>query len=170
MRVALVIAGSALTAAGCGAYAWAQQASTRPDLAACELHVRAKLPAGTGYHRIGVTRNDSPPLSPAAFKKQTGASASVHGLGEAEELRELADELEAEAGRLSLRRLTLTYQLDGEAQPRQQVCAFRLSEGRLQDANTLNRFATSRTGEAIDFLADRGKWARQSRPKHSCCL
>lgn len=113
---------------------------------------------------------DTAPQSFAEFKEQAGVSASVHGLGEAEELRNLADELAAKAGRLSLRRMVLTYQLDGEARPRQQVCAFRLSNGRLQDAKTLTANATSKTGKAIDFLADRGKWARQSRPKHSCCL
>lgn len=155
---------------GGGAYSWAQKASDARDLAACELHVRARLPSGISFRRIDVTREDTGPLSPAAFKKQAGVSSSVHGLGEAEELRDLADELAAKAGRLSLRRMVLTYQLGNEAQPRTQVCAFRLEGGKLQSAETLNANATSRTGEAIDFLADRGKWARQSRPKHSCCL
>ncbi|WP_343526934.1 hypothetical protein [Sphingomonas sp.] len=150
--------------------AWSRGDSISPDLAACELHVRSSLPADTGYRRIDVTREDTVPMTYAQFRQQAGASASVQGLGEAEELRDLADELAAKAGRLSLRRMVLTYQLDGEARPRQQVCAFRLSEGQLQDAKTLNANATSRTAEAIDFLADRGKWARQSRPEHSCCL
>lgn len=148
----------------------ARLASDSPDLAACELHVRSRLPAGVAYRRIGVTSEDTAPLSFVGFKEQAGASASVQGLGEAEKLRDLADELAAKAGRLSLRRMVLTYQFDGEVRPRKQICAFRLSEGQLQDAKTLNTNATSRTGEAIEFLADRGKWARQSRPRHSCCL
>ena len=148
----------------------AQLASDPPDLAACELHVRSHLPAGVAYRRIAATSEDTAPLSLAAFRDQAGASASVHGLGEAEELRDLADELAAKTRRLSLRRMILTYQLNGETQPRTQVSAFRLSDGKLQDAKTLNANATSRTGEAIEFLADRGKWSRQSRPKHSCCL
>lgn len=168
MRVIVVAA--AIVAMGGGAYVWARSANDAPDLAACELHVRSNLPSGVGYRRIDVTRVDTPPLTPAAFREQAGASASVHGLGEAEKLRDLADELDAKAGRLTLRRMVLIYQLDHEAKPREQVCAFRLSEGKLQSAETLNGYATSKTGEAIDFLADRGKWARQSRPKHSCCL
>lgn len=156
---------------GGSAFAWANSpANIPPDLSACELHVRSRLPVGKEYRRIDVTRTDTAPQSFADFKEQAGVSASVHGLGEAEKLRDLADELAAKAGRLSLRRMVLTYQLDGEAQPRKQICAFRLSDGQLQDASTLNANATSKTGDAIDFLADRGKWARQSRPKHSCCL
>lgn len=154
-----------------GGVVWSQSLEdTAPDLAACEAHVRAKLPAGQDFRRLDVTWEDTPALTPAAFREQAGASASVHGLGEAEQLRDLADELAAKAGRLSLRRMVLTYQLGNEAQPRKQVCAFRLTEGKLQSAETLNANATSKTGEAIDFLSDRGKWARQSRPKHSCCL
>ncbi|WP_156360994.1 hypothetical protein [Sphingomonas sp. Leaf257] len=141
-----------------------------PDFMACELHIKRHVPEGGIYKLLSVAREDSGPLSPAAFKEQAGVSASVHGLGEAEALRNLADELAAKAGRLSLRRMVLTYRLGNEAQPRKQVCAFRLEGGKLQSAETLNANATSRTGEAIDFLADRGKWARQSKPKHSCCL
>lgn len=146
------------------------QSNTPPDLAACELHVRSNLSSGVGYRRVSVTRVDSGPLTPAEFKRQAGASASVHGLGEAEELRDLADEMMAKSGRLALRRMVLTYQLDGERQPREQVCAFRLSEGALANADTLNANATSQTGKAIELLADRKKWARQTKPKHSCCL
>ena len=168
MRLMLIAVG--IVAAGSGAYVWAQASGDPPDLVACEMHVRSKLPPGAMYQRIDVTRQDTGPLSPEAFRQQAGVSASVHGLGEAEELRDLADELSAKAGRLALRRMVLTYQRGSEAQPRQQVCAFRLSEGRLQSAETLNEHAMSKTGVSIDFLADRGKWARQSRPKHSCCL
>ncbi len=166
-----MIFAATVAAFGGRAYAWNDDDSGIPsDLQACELHIRSRLPAGAEYRRIGVVREDSARLTYAQFRQQAGASASVQGLGEAEELRDLADELAAKAGRLSLRRMVLTYQLDGEMQARKQICAFRLSEGQLQDASTLKANATSKTGEAIDFLADRGKWARQSRPKHSCCL
>lgn len=167
MRIFLA---SVILSLGCGAYALAQGDSPASDLAACELHVRSNLPAGAGYHRVDVTRVDVGPLTPAVFKEEAGASASVHGLGEAEKLRDLADELAAKAGRLSLRRMVLTYRLDGEPQPRQQICAFRLSDGELQSAETLNGNATSPTSQALDILADLKKRPRQSRPKHSCCL
>ncbi|MET3436341.1 hypothetical protein [Sphingomonas sp. 1185] len=164
----LIAAG--LIALGGGAYVWAQAVADPPDLAACELHVREKLPSGVAYRRVDVVREDTGPLSPAVFRRQAGPSASVHGLGEAEKLSDLADEVQAKMGHLALRRMSLTYQRSDEAKPRTQICAFRLAEGKLERSDTLNGRATSRIGEGIDFLADRGKWARQSRPKHSCCL
>ncbi|MDQ1229288.1 hypothetical protein [Sphingomonas sp. SORGH_AS_0879] len=142
----------------------------QPDLAACEAHVRANLPAGQDFRRLDVTREDTPALTPAAYREQAGASASVHGLGEAERLRDLLDDMKAEAGKLALRRMVLTYQLAGETPPRQQICAFRLVEGKLESAKALHEQATTVTGKALDTLADLQKRPRQSRPKYSCCL
>ncbi|WP_394663250.1 hypothetical protein [uncultured Sphingomonas sp.] len=170
MRGKIIVGAAAILGAGVGSYALAQSDEAAPDLAACELHIRSGLPAGVGYRRVAVTRDDTAPLTFTQFQQQAGVSASVHGLGEAEELRDLADGLAAKAGRLSLRRMMLTYQVGGEAQPRQQICAFRLSDGKLQSAETLNDAATSSTAKALDALADLKRRPRQSRPKHSCCL
>lgn len=168
MRLILIVA--VLVGLGGGAYAWAREPSDGPDLAACELHVRTNLPSGVVYRRIDVAREDTPPLSFAAFRQQAGASASVHGLGEAEDLQNQVDEYWAKSGKLALRTMVLTYRLGGEAQPRKQVCAFRLIEGELATSPTLMSNATTDTPKALDVLADLQHRRRQSRPKHSCCL
>ena len=168
MRLILIVA--VLVGLGGGAYAWALEPSDGPDLAACELHVRTNLPSGVVYRRIDVAREDTPPLSFAAFRQQAGASASVHGLGEAEDLQNQVDEYWAKSGKLALRTMVLTYRLGGEAQPRKQVCAFRLIEGELATSPTLMSNATTDTPKALDVLADLQHRRRQSRPKHSCCL
>jgi len=171
MQRLLIIACGCAVAVGGGAIALANAAAGDPtDLAACELHVRSILPAGVGYRRVGVTRVDSGPLTPAAFHDQAGPPASRHGLGEAERLQRILDDTNAEAGDLALRRMILTYQLDGDPVPRQQICAFRLIEGKLESAEILNAHATTVTGRALDVLADIQGRARQSRPKYTCCL
>lgn len=167
MKIVLI---SALLALGGGAYAWVQSDAAAPDLTACELHIRSSLPANADYRRIGITRQDSGPLSFAQFREQAGPAASVHGLGEPEDLQNQVDAYWAKSGNLALRTLTLTYRLGDEAQPRKQICAFRLIEGDLQTTSTLMSHATTTTQKALDTLADLQKRRRQSRPKYSCCL
>ncbi len=170
MKAVILLGGAAVAAIGSCAYGLSSTASIPPDLAACELHVRTNLPSGVVYRRIDVAREDTPPLSSAAFRQQAGASASVHGLGEAEDLQNQVDEYWAKSGKLALRTMVLTYRLGGEAQPRKQVCAFRLIEGELATSPTLMSNATTDTPKALDVLADLQHRRRQSRPKHSCCL
>lgn len=168
MRLILIVA--AFVGLGGGAYAWAREASDGADVAACELHVRTNLPSGVTYRRIGVAREDTPPLSAAAFRQQAGAAASVHGLGEAEDLQSQVDEYWAKSGKLALRTMVLTYRLDDEAQSRKQICAFRLVEGDLETTPTLMSHATTAAPKALDVLADLQRRRRQSRPRYSCCL
>ena len=170
MRVAIVMLGMLGAVIGGSAFALAQRDSTPLDLAACELHVRSNLPAGATYRRVSVARNDTGPLTPAAFREQAGPPASRHGLGEAERLQNILDEMNAKAGNLALRRMVLTYQTKGDTKPRQQICAFRLIEGELESPKILNAHATTVTGKALDVLADLQHRPRQSRPKYSCCL
>lgn len=167
MKIVLI---SALLALGGGADAWVQSDATAPDLMACELHIRSSLPANADYRRNGITRQDSAPLTFAQFRKQAGPAASVHGLGEAEDLQNQVDEYWAKSGNLALRTMVLTYRLGDEVQPRKQVCAFRLVKGALQATPTLMSHATTTTQKALDTLADLQKRRRPSRPKYSCCL
>jgi len=168
MRMPILFASA--IAVGSATYAWAMQVDQPFDLAACEAHVRANTPNNRGYRQLSVTRTDTGPLTPAAFHEQAGPPASRHGLGEAERLQNILDETNAQAGNLALRRMVLTYQFQGDAKPRQQICAFRLIEGELESPKILNAHATTVTGKALDVLADLQHRPRQSRPKHSCCL
>lgn len=153
-----------------GGYAWAQKAREGLDVGACEAHIRASLPPGVDYRRLDVARTDSGPLGIAAFREQAGTAASVHGLGEAEDLQNQVDEYWAKSGKLALRTMVVTYRRGDDVRPRQQICAFRLVEGDLETPSTLMSHATTETPKALDLLADLQHRRRQSRPKHSCCL
>lgn len=168
-RSVLVVAGCALFGGGAVALA-SSAANDPPDLAACELHVRTNMPANVEYQRVNVTRVDTAPLTSEEFKRQAGPAASVHGLGEPEDLQNQVDEYWAKSGNLALRTMVLTYRLGDEVQPRKQVCAFRLVKGALQATPTLMSHATTTTQKALDTLADIQKRRRPSRPKYSCCL
>lgn len=170
MRLFVTVCALAGVALSGGAYVLAQKPGDAADVVACEAHVLANVPPGAVYRRLDVVRTDSGPLSAPAFHEQAGPAASVHGLGEAEDLQNQVDEYWAKSGNLALRTMVLTYRLGDEVQPRKQVCAFRLVKGALQATPTLMSHATTTTQKALDTLADLQKRRRPSRPKYSCCL
>ena len=148
---------------------WLYIRSERPDLLACEAHIRARVSDASGYKRLNVTRVDTAPLTAVEFKRQAGRSASAIGLKEVERLQDIADGIYARSGTLQLRLLTITYSLwDGA--PVEKACAFRLIDGELQSVDTLMSNAVDDHLKELDTLAIVRGRSRVSRPKHTCCL
>jgi len=147
---------AALLVSGCG--------PEDADVGVCEAFVRRD--GAAGYERLGFVRDDSAPMTLAAFRKAAGLPEATD---EVSRLSATRLELAAKRGQLQLRRLALQYRLSS-GEPQTAVCAFRLVDGELPEAEELARAGDTSLADGRATLARvRGK-PEGARPKYDCCL
>jgi len=151
----LVVAVAALLAAGCSADA---------DVDACEAFVQRD--GADGYRRLAMFREDSAPMTLAAFRKAAGLAPPTD---EVSRLKATRLELAAGRGQLQLRRIVLNYQL-GSSEPQTEVCAFRLVDGALPEPAELAGAGDTSLADGRATLAEIRGEKPPVKPRYDCCL
>ena len=153
------------TVSGCGLF-------SKPDVAACEAHIKGSLPSPASYNRISVAAFDGATMPGKDFPAAAGTVRP-----RANDLdRALWDESQAiyNSSQVALRQLVVEYDAQNEngvAVRAKQICAFRLIDGQLEGDDMLMRRADrTSTADGIDLLdAVKGSKTR-ARPRFACCL